>query len=66
MCLKKKSRLKPKELKIGDKKNVYKIRLLKLSNNYKIVGLINDLLISMKSHCKIIRFDYLIILPQLN
>ncbi len=66
MCLKKGSQLKPKELKIGNKKSVYGIHLLKLLDNYNMVGLINNLLSSMRSHCRVIRLNYLIILLQLN
>jgi hypothetical protein len=39
---------------------------LKLLDNYNMVGLINNLLSSMRSHCRVIRLNYLIILLQLN
>ncbi len=61
-CLKKGSWLKPKELKIDNKKSVYEVHLLKLSNNYNMVGLINNLLSSMRSYYIVIRLDCLIIL----
>jgi len=66
--LKKGSQLKPKELKIGNvyRKNVYVIHLLKLLDRYNMVGLINNMLLSMENRCKVIGQDYLIILLQLN
>lgn len=66
MCLKKGSRLIPKELKIGNKKNVYEIHLLKMLDNYNMVRLINNLLSSMRNHCRVIGVDHLIIKLQLN
>ncbi len=65
-CSRRGSQLKPKELKISNKKNVYKIRSLKLLNSYDIMGLKTNLLPSMNVHCKVIRLDCLIILPQFN
>jgi len=56
----------PKELKIGNKKNVYKIHSLKLLDNNNIVGLKTNLLPLMKVHCRVFGLDCLIILPQLN
>jgi len=58
--------VKKKEIKIGNKKNVYMIHLLKLLDYYNMVGLINNLLSIMRSHCKVIGLDYLIIILQLN
>jgi hypothetical protein len=60
-CSRKGSQLKLKGLKNGNKKNVYEIFSLKMLNNYNIVGLKNNLLLSMKVHYKVIRLDYLII-----
>jgi hypothetical protein len=37
MCCKKENQLKPKELKIGNKMNIYEIHLLKLLDNYNML-----------------------------
>jgi hypothetical protein len=66
MCSRKDNWLKLKGLKNGNKKNVYNIFSLKLLDNYNIVGLKNNLLLSMRVHSKVIGLDYLIIQPQLN
>ncbi len=66
MCFKRRRQLKPKESKINNKKNVYRIDLLKLVGIYNMVGLINNLLSSMRSHYKIIGMDCKIILLQFN
>jgi len=58
MCSRKGSQLKPKGLKNGNKENVYKIHSLKLLNSYSIVGLKNNLLPSMKVHCKVVGHSY--------
>jgi len=39
---------------------------LKLLDNYNIVGLKNNLLLSTRVHCIVIRLDCLIIQPQFN
>ncbi len=49
--------IKTKGLKNGNKKSVYGIFSLKLLDNYNIVGLKNNMLLSMKVHCKIIELD---------
>jgi len=56
----------PKGLKNGNKKSVYNILSLKLLSSYNIMGLKNNLLLSMKVRCRVIGLDCLIILPQLN
>ncbi len=65
-CLKKGTELKPKESKIGDKNNIYKIHLLKLLDYYNMVGLTNNLLSPMRSHYRVVGLDYLIIQSQPN
>jgi phosphoribosyl-AMP cyclohydrolase len=65
-CSRRRSRLKLKGMKNGNKKNVYEIFSLKLLDSYNIMGMKNNLLLSMKVHCRIIGLDYLIIQPQLN
>jgi hypothetical protein len=59
---KKGSMLKLKELKIGNKNNVYDIHSLKLLDKYSMVGLKNNLLPSMRVCCRVIGLDCLIIL----
>jgi hypothetical protein len=55
--------VKTKGLKNGNKKNIYEILSLKLLHSYKIMGLKNNLLLSMRVHYKVIGLDYLIIQP---
>jgi hypothetical protein len=66
MCSRRGSQLKLKGLKNSNKKNVYEILSLKLLNNYNIMGLKNNMLLSMRVHCKVIGQDCLIIQPQPN
>jgi hypothetical protein len=58
--------VKTKGAKEWQKKNVYEIFSLKLLDNYNIVGLKNNLLLSMRVHCKVIGWDCLIIQPIFN
>jgi hypothetical protein len=48
------NQLKPKELKIGNKKSIYNNHSLKLLNSYNIVGLKTNPLPLMKVHYKVI------------
>jgi hypothetical protein len=55
--------LKLKGLKNGNKKSIDWIFSLKLLNNYNIMGLKNNMLLSMKVHYRVIGLMFLIIQP---
>ncbi len=58
--------VKTKGAKEWPKKNVYEIFSLKLLDSYNIVGLKNNLLLSMRVHCIVIGWDCLIIQLRFN